>query len=268
LLEAAPAGAAGTRLEAITSRRTLRVGYLTNALPFAFLNGGGELVGFDVELMHHLATDLGVRLELVPVGHEVLHPADAAALLRGGRCDILIGGLAVTMVRTRLVRLPTPYLSETLAFVVRDQSRGRFESWDAIRGLGALTIAVPDVPYYVDKIRRQLPEAQVRPVQGIAGLFDVGADAIALPAERGSAWTLRLPQYSVVVPEPKSMQVPLAFALPHDEPGLATLVDTWIALKRSDGTIDELYQYWILGREAATVGPRWSIIRDVLHWVP
>ena len=38
-------------------------------------------------------------------------------------------------------------------------------------------------------------------------------------------------------------------------------------LKRRDNTIDGLYDYWILGRDAENQEPRWSIIRDVLHWV-
>jgi hypothetical protein len=47
---------------------------------------------------------------------------------------------------------------------------------------------------------------------------------------------------------------------------LATFVNTWIELKRKDGTIDALYKYWILGQNAAPKGPRWSIMRNVLHW--
>ena len=93
------------------------------------------------------------------------------------------------------------------------------------------------------------------------------ADAIALPAERGSAWTLRYPQYSVVVPAPGAIQIPLAFALPKDEPALGAFVDTWITLKRADGTFDDLYRYWILGQDPARPVPRWSVIRNVLHWV-
>jgi len=38
-------------------------------------------------------------------------------------------------------------------------------------------------------------------------------------------------------------------------------------LKRRDGTIDALHQHWILGRDAVGRRPRWSVIRDVLHWV-
>jgi len=56
------------------------------------------------------------------------------------------------------------------------------------------------------------------------------------------------------------------FAMPRGERDFATFVDTWIDLKRRDGTIDELYHFWILGRDSKAAGPRWSIIRDVLHW--
>ena len=34
-----------------------------------------------------------------------------------------------------------------------------------------------------------------------------------------------------------------------------------------DGTIDGLFDYWIMGKNAGPSGQRWSIIRDVLHWV-
>lgn len=44
-------------------------------------------------------------------------------------------------------------------------------------------------------------------------------------------------------------------------------VSNWIALKRGDGTIDLLYDYWMLGGASQTREPRWSIVRDVLGWV-
>jgi Na+/H+-dicarboxylate symporter/ABC-type amino acid transport substrate-binding protein len=135
VVERAPAAAesvpAGGRLDAIAARRTLRVGYLPDALPFAFVNGRGELVGFDVALMHHLARDLGVKLEFVPVAREDLdRPAGVSAALRDGHYDVAIGGIVVTTTRASLMRLSSPYLSETMAFVVRDDARARFYSWD------------------------------------------------------------------------------------------------------------------------------------------
>jgi hypothetical protein len=55
--------------------------------------------------------------------------------------------------------------------------------------------------------------------------------------------------------------------MPHGDTAFATFVDTWLELKRRAGTLETLYDYWILGRERVPPAPRWSIIRDVLHWV-
>ena len=38
-------------------------------------------------------------------------------------------------------------------------------------------------------------------------------------------------------------------------------------LKKGDGTLDALYDYWIMGTNAEPGRPRWAIARDVLHWV-
>jgi hypothetical protein len=42
---------------------------------------------------------------------------------------------------------------------------------------------------------------------------------------------------------------------------------TWVELKRRDRTIDALYGHWILGKQAVKRQPRWSIMRNMLHWV-
>jgi proton glutamate symport protein len=44
-------------------------------------------------------------------------------------------------------------------------------------------------------------------------------------------------------------------------------INTWIELKRRDGTIDALYRHWILGKQTGKRQPRWSIMRNVLHWM-
>ena len=63
------------------------------------------------------------------------------------------------------------------------------------------------------------------------------------------------------------MKVPLAYPIARHDEAFASFINTWIELKRKDGTIDTLYSYWVLGRDAAPPRPRWSIIRNVLHWV-
>ena len=51
-------------------------------------------------------------------------------------------------------------------------------------------------------------------------------------------------------------------------PGAATVAPNATVLWIVDGdTIDVLFEHWILGKDALQKGPRWSVIRDVLHWV-
>jgi Na+/H+-dicarboxylate symporter/ABC-type amino acid transport substrate-binding protein len=252
-------------LDDIRARGRLRVGYLERALPFAFFNERAELVGYDVELANHLANELRVDLEFVPVVREQMSED-----LAQGYCDIVMSGVPVTTDLASRTLVSAAYFDETLAFVVADAVREQFTTWDGMRSRGAITIAVPDVPYYVDKLRVLLPKAVLRPMQDVSEVFtsrSLNVDGVALPAERGSAWTLIYPAYTVVVPEPGQVKVPLAYPIARGDRRFGEFVNTWIELKRKDGTLDELYRYWILGQDREGRPPRWSIIRDVLHWV-
>ena len=263
----APRAEQGPLLDRIRGRGILRVGYLPNSLPFAFFNGRGDLVGFDVELAHRLASELHVGLEFVPCDRDALVDQLAA-----GVSDIVMSGVAVTTLRASRTVFSASYLDETMGFVVADEQRGRFETWSSIRAAGHLTIAVPDVSYYIDKIHELIPDAAILKFDSdvLSALLAGGAkdiDAFALPAERGSAWTLMYPRFSVVVPEPATIRIPLAYPLGRDDRAFETFINTWIELKRKDRTIADAYEHWILGRSAERPTRRWSIIRDVFHWV-
>ena len=252
-------------LQRIREDDVLRVGYMADALPYSFFNAKGDLVGLDVELAHRLASELHVRLEFLPIDRLQL-----AEQVLAGYCDIVMAGVAVTTTRASMLLFSSSYLDETIAFAVPDHSRERFSSWDSIRAMPDVVIIAPDVPYYVDKIRETLPRADLRVVQDIESTFadwDPQIDAVALPAERGSAWTLLYPKFSVVVPQPGIVKVPLGFPIGRSDAAFASFMNTWIDLKRKDGTMEALFEYWVLGRDTTARRPRWSIIRNVLHWV-
>jgi ABC-type amino acid transport substrate-binding protein len=252
-----------SQLDRIAARHRLRVGYLSDALPYAYTSRRGDLVGLDIELAHRLAKELNVDLELVPLDRTRLIDA-----LDRGECDIVMSGVPVTTERAAHMVFSQPYLDETLAFVVHDERRADFVSWADIKSLGPTRVGVPNVPYYIAKLHEQLPEAQLVPASAAAGLFDgsMRLDAIAMPAERGSAWTLLHPEYAVVVPGPGLIKIPLAYPIARHDERLASFLNNWIELKRRDGTIDQLYRHWILGQTASTPRPRWSVMRDVLKW--
>lgn len=255
----------GPRLDVIRRRGVLTVGYLPDSLPYAFFNASNDLVGLDIDLAHRLATELGVRLEFVELTRDQILDA-----VEQGQCDIVMSGVVVTTMRASRLVFSDAYLDETLAFIVADGRRNEFVSWEQLRARPSIRLGIPDLPYYVQKIKERLPQAEVQVVTEVLPFFATdnaaGFDGLVFAAERGSAWTLMYPKFGVVIPEPDVVKVPLAYPIGAGDQAFARFINTWIELKRKDGTIDGLYKYWILGQDAAPKQPRWSIMRNVLHW--
>jgi len=252
-------------LEGIVDRGVLRVAYFKDSLPFAFVNEFNVLVGFDVEMAHHLAKDLGLRIEFVRIPVDEL-----TARLDAGDVDVAMTGIGMTAALMRQITFTTPYLDQTLGFVVLDHRRSEFSNVESIVRRDDLTIAVPSDPYFLDGMRRHMPGAKVVPVESPREFFtqaDEEIDALIFSAEAGSAWCLVYPQYSVVVPEGSETKVPLGYAVSRKNPSLAQFLDTWVELAKRSGRVDGLYGHWILGEGAVDSTPRWSVIRDVLGWI-
>jgi Na+/H+-dicarboxylate symporter len=251
-------------LERIQNRGALRVGYFRDMLPFVFQNTAGRLVGFDAEMAHILARELDAKLEFV-----LVERARMAQSLADGECDIIMSGVAVTTGRSREVTFSEFYQDQTFAFMVEDHRREEFGSRESVKAMDSLTVGVLDVPYYVARVQRYVPHAKLVVLDSPRQFFrkEQQLDAMGFVAEAGSAWTLVYPSFSVAIPMPDLFSVPLAYAMPKQQPEWHDFIDTWVRLKRKDGTTDRLYERWILGRNAVVAGPRWSVIKDVLHWI-
>jgi ABC-type amino acid transport substrate-binding protein len=255
----------GSIVDRVRQRGILRVGYFDDSLPYAYESGAGELIGFDVEMAIQLAADLDVTAEFGRVPRTVLDTG-----LDPEACDIVMSGAVVTTDRSMRVQFSSSYLNETIAFLVPDHRVAAFSDWATIRSMAGLRVGVPGTPYYMRKLREELDNAEVVPIAGLDEAFKVlrgTVDAVLVTAERGSAFTLMHPAYSVAVPKPRPTKVPLAYAIAGRDAPMLSLVNNWIELKRDDGTIDQLFAHWIMGQTPGAKVPRWSVIRDVLHWV-
>ena len=63
------------------------------------------------------------------------------------------------------------------------------------------------------------------------------------------------------------LSAPLAYPFARSNRDVADFVNAWIELKKNDGSIETLVDYWILGKETKKRPKRWSVIHDVLSWV-
>ena len=176
--------------------------------------------------------------------------------------------VAVTAERAERVLFSSSYLDETFAFVVPDHFRDRFARWETIQAQTDLTIAAPNLPLYLDRVRALLPRARMKTFTEIEPVLREGAKRAG--DRRGSRARLGVDTLVSSVHRRGAragvFKIPLAYPLARYDERWRDYINQWLELKRKDGTLDELYRYWILGQNAEPRRPRCSVIRDVLHW--
>ncbi len=251
----------------IKRRGVIRVGFNPDNLPWSYYNSQKQLVGFDIDMAHQLAHKLGVKIEFVPLQFSTL-----GQLMGKDHFDIAMSGVVGTIERFQQTRFSDPYMYVNLALVVPDYRDDEFASLTSIRQKKNLRIGVEDPAILTKKIQELLPNAEFIYLESDREFFEnTGAakdlDALFNSAEAGSAWTLLYPNFQVVTPFPRNLDIPLVYPFLGKDDLFGEVVNYWIEVKKHDGTIQDAYDYWILGQGGEQKPPRWSIIRDVFHWV-
>lgn len=253
-------------LDQITHRGVLRAGYAPGRLPFTFKNQQNELVGFDVEILNLLATEMGVDLEFIPLGWDTLFERVNTDVV-----DI-VGTVPLTTEILVNMSLTDPYLEGALSVVVRDHRRRDFSERERLLRYSELTIAHSgSIEYIKAPVEAVVPHINIKwkELSDLKEFFEQegeSIDGLIVQAEIGTAWTLLHPEYTVVVFESNQLNVPAGFAVPKGQEEFARLLSHWLAAKKSTGDIQRAYDYWIMGQGAVKREPRWSIMKDVLKW--
>ncbi len=253
------------RLDIIRERGTIRVGYFSNALPYSFRNNKGALVGYDMEIINELAADLDLKIEFTHIKRRGLENK----LLSDGRVDIVVGGNAITPKVALELAFTKPYTHHTAGLVVLDRFRDDFASTEAINEMEELIIAVPGNDYYSRIAKKHFPNAKQVSVANAREYFKgmhKEANAFIFSTEAASAWGLLYPEYTVLVPKGLKFKAPVAFELPKGELAFVEYMNIWLLLKKDNGFLESVYDYWILGKDPQPKEPRWSVVRNVFGW--
>ena len=101
--------------------------------PFQY-NEGGEIVGFDVDLMDLVAKELGLTQEIVNTPFETIETGQAMST---GKCDIAAAGMTITEERDRVIDFSDPYFNATQALITKKGS-----GYDSLESLDGKTLGV------------------------------------------------------------------------------------------------------------------------------
>ena len=254
-----------SRVQRIQERGKIRVGYDPSKMPFAYFRAGtSELIGFDIQMAYSLADDLEVDIEFVPIQRGQLHQQ-----LSQDHFDVAMSGLEGSVRRAALLPSIDSYMEVTLAVVVPDHEKANFRTLDQILNRPDLKLAVIKRSYFAEQAPKVLPPGtEVVELESASEYFNDRyreVQGLVMSAEKGSAWTLRHPQFTVTNPLEGRVRVPLYY-MTADDNEFETFLQNWLTLQRANGTFQRLYDYWILGLDEQSQTQRWCILRDVLQW--
>jgi len=86
--------------------------------PFQF-NRGGQVVGFDVDVMDLVAKRLGVEQKIFNTPFEGIQSGQS---LNTGQCDVAAAGMTITADRAKVIDFSDPYFQATQALLVKQGS--------------------------------------------------------------------------------------------------------------------------------------------------
>ncbi len=203
--------------------------------PFAWIDEAGVERGRDVEMMQHLANELGreLRWERMPFD-QLLDDCEA------GRVDVVCATLGITDERAKRVTFTRPYFETSIAVVVR-HGPGEPQTLAALRGLrvsaGAGTTSrtavehhLPDSVGVFEAKENQSTAERLASGDVDAAVMD-GPAAAALAADSGGA--LRVLEETLTSER-------YALCLPQEHSALARELDLALEKLQANGVLSDL----------------------------
>jgi polar amino acid transport system substrate-binding protein len=109
-------GSKDKSLEKIKKAKVIRISMSPGYPPFSYYNAKKEVVGFDVSVSREIAKRLGVELKVLAVPWEEIINS-----LNAGESDAILGSMAITEERSKLVDFSVPYYyARSLVMVPKD----------------------------------------------------------------------------------------------------------------------------------------------------
>jgi len=234
-------------LTKLQNKKILVVGTAVTS-PFEFHDpNNNQLVGFDVDLMNHIAQNLGVTVEWVEMPFAALLPK-----LQNRDVDVVIAAMYIKPEREEVINFSRSYMETGLVMVTRPELQARISGPEDLGGLrvGVKTGATGD------KLAQEL---QIQGVHLERIAFDDTASSLAA-LEAGDI-DIILNDYLntliylqetrsglTIVSEDDSplflSNVGLGIAFHEQDTELLGRVNRILAEMRADGTYQTLYQTW------------------------
>ncbi len=230
-------------LATLRLRGVLRVGVVP-VVPMVMRNAKGEFSGYSVDIARRLAEDMGVAVEFVPTTWVDLIPD-----LIARRFDLIASGLWVTTPRALVVNFTLPTASESVQIVASKRQALRLGSVTELNQPN-MTVAVGAGTPEVALAKRLFPRAKLLQVEGqpFGPVLKGQAQAALLATLSPAAITRAVPDLYLPFQLPVGSTL-AAMAVRKGDPDFLSFLNTWLAIQRQAGWLDERLLQWSLAPE-------------------
>lgn len=229
--------------------------------PFFYTDDRGQPAGIDVELAADIARRLGVTLRYARIADTF---DDLPGLIAERKADVAISYLTRTLRRAAVVRFTQPYarLRQTL-MASRTKTAPLFKGADRVEALDDPTVVIGvDAGAYLDFATERLPKAQVRVYATTdAAVADLLAGNLhAVMVDEGYSRSLNYPVPGMPrthIPQDWALYIktivlsgardPIAMAVHGDDHAWLAWLDTYIADRQEDGTLERIAARYLGG---------------------
>lgn len=240
-LFAAPAQAAS--IDDVMKAGVLRVCTPGDYKPFAFQKPDGTFEGIDVDLMQSLATSLGVKLEWVKTSW-----ANMMGDFTGGKCDIAVGGISVTLDRQKRANFSTAYMVNGKTPIVRCADVQKYQSVADIDKPGVKVIANPggsNERFAKANFKTAALTIHTDNITIFDEVLKGNADVFVTESAEAIVQQRQKPGLCAVNPDKPLQYGEMAYLLPRGDALTKEYVDQWLHLARATGEYQRIVARWL-----------------------
>lgn len=233
-------------LQQIRKKGAIRIVVSRSRAPFSYVNNKNELVGYDIELAHMLARDLGVSIEFISSSSNGL-----AQLFESRKIDMAFSSIGLTSDQLLSISFSEPYLKSEHVLVAKDYIISKLDDHGSAHYLPDYTLyALKDTSLY-NKAEALFAPNKVIAINSYKEFFSMPQGILYWSVAEATTWVLQHPEYGMVKAFGDGSFDELAIALAYNSHDLREFVNQWLEVQRSSKVLDGLYRKWALCNASA-----------------
>jgi cyclohexadienyl dehydratase len=233
---------AQSALTEILSGGVLKVGTTGDWNPMSVRDPAtNSYVGYDIDIMTQLATDMGVELEMVPTDWKTLVNGVVAGNYH------MTGSASISPARLKAAGYSNSYIAvEMFPFTTEDKAVN-FDGWDSINKEG-VKVATTLGTSFEKMVKEWFPNAEIvvveAPARGFQEVLSGRADVFVTSNIEGSTLVEKFPNVRQVEVSAPRAPTPIAMLLPQTDQVWINYINSWIELKKTQGFFEEVALKW------------------------